>query len=75
MIAIDDEMVELKTRCVPLLFECPVRRSSRDCPFAGIRESDVVARVNWLKAKPAMDLRTLLGHHGKCLERGEKQRE
>lgn len=68
MIGFDDEMVELKGRCVPLLFDCPVRTTSGDCPFAAIRDWDVVARVNWLKARREKELRALLGHYANCME-------
>jgi hypothetical protein len=73
MIGADDEMVDLKTRCVPLLFDCPVRASGKGCPFAEVRDRDVVDRVNWLKAKPAHELRAILKHHSSCMERGQKR--
>jgi len=73
MIGIDDEMMEMKSHCVPMLFDCPVRTISADCPFADIREWDVVDRVNWLKAKPAHELRAILKHHSSCMERGQKR--
>ncbi len=68
MIGVDDEMVELKGRCVPLLFDCPVRTISRDCPFVDIREWEVVARVNWLKVKSEKELRAMLSQHAQCME-------
>ena len=67
MIGKDDEMMELKGRCVPLIFDCPRRVGHKECPFGKIRESDVVSRVNWVKSKSGKELRTLLKHHTDCM--------
>lgn len=68
MIGCDDETMELKTRCVPLILDCPQKITSSPCPFRAIREEqDVVSRVNWLKAKSVDELRALLDHHTKCM--------
>lgn len=72
MIGFDDEMIELKSRCVPLLFACPVRDSAKGCPFMPVRERDVVDRVKWLKTLTARQLRTILKHHSHCIETGRK---
>lgn len=74
MIGIDDEMVELKSRCVPLIFDCPRKTSSAGCPFGAIRQNDVVDRVNWIKAMTMQELRAVLKHHSSCIEKGEQQR-
>lgn len=68
MIGCDDEVMELKTRCVPLILDCPRNITSPPCPFRAIREvQDVISRVNWLKGKSADELRALLAHHTKCM--------
>jgi hypothetical protein len=73
MIGVDDEMVELKSRCVPLIFDCPRKTNSARCPFRAIRQSDVVDRVNWIKAMTMQELRAILKRHSKCIQQGRQQ--
>ena len=72
MIGVDDEMMELKSRCVPLIFDCPRKTNSARCPFGAIRQSDVVDRVNWIKAMTMEELRAVLKHHANCIEKGRE---
>lgn len=71
MIGGDDETVKLKSRCVPLIFDCPRKTCSKGCPFGAIRQiDDVVDRVNWIKAMTLQELRDVLKHHSTCIEEG-----
>ncbi len=69
MIGGDNETMELKNHCVPLIFDCPCNSASPGCPFAEIRTRDVVERVNWVKAKTVQELRAILKQHSDCIER------
>jgi hypothetical protein len=71
MIGIDDETLELKSRCVPLLFDCPRRVGDTQCPFVKIRLRDIVSRVKWIKAMSLKELTEILKHHTNCMERGD----
>jgi hypothetical protein len=70
MIGVDDETLELKSRCVPLLFDCPRRVGEEKCPFGKIRLRDIVSRVKWIKAMSGQELRAILKHHTNCMEKG-----
>jgi hypothetical protein len=70
MIGKDDEMLELKGRCVPLIFDCPRKSVSAGCPFDKIRKDDVVNRVKWVKAMSGPELRAILKHHTDCISKG-----
>ena len=70
MIGSDDVAVELKSRCVPLIFDCPRKANTDGCPFGAIRNIDVVDRVKWVKAKTVQELRAILKHHSDCIEKG-----
>ena len=63
----DDEMVDLKSRCMSLIFDCPRKVSSAGCPFEAIRRCDVVDQVKWVKAKTVRELRSLLEQHELCI--------
>ena len=71
MIGSDNVAVELKSRCGPLIFDCPRNANSGSCPFAAIRKSDVVDRVKWVKAMTVQQLRAILKHHSDCIEKGD----
>lgn len=75
MIGSDDVAVELKSRCVPLIFDCPRKANSESCPFESIRKSDVVERVKWVKAMTVQQLRAILKHHSNCIEKGDEKTE
>jgi hypothetical protein len=70
MIGADNVAVELKSRCVPLIFDCPRKVDIEGCPFGEIRKNDVVDRVKWIKAKTVQELRSILKHHSDCIEKG-----
>jgi hypothetical protein len=70
MIGMDDETLELKSRCVPLLFDCPRRVGGAKCPFGKIRLRDIVSRVKWIKAMSLKELTAILKHHTNCMEKG-----
>ena len=66
----ENELMNLKVRCVNLLLNCPLNRNSRTCPFRAMRqEESVVTRVNWLKSQNLTRIMELLARHEKCLAR------
>jgi len=75
MIGADNIAVELKSRCVPLIFDCPRKANTDGCPFGAIRKSDVVDRVKWVKAMTVQQLRAILKHHSNCIETGDEKTE
>jgi hypothetical protein len=62
----EDKVIGLMSRCVPLLFDCPIQSQTKECPLASVRELDVMAQVKWLKARTAKELKAVLDHHAKC---------
>lgn len=70
MIGADNVAIELKSRCVPLIFDCPRKANSESCPFEAIRNIDVVDRVKWVKAMTVQQLRSILKHHSDCVGKG-----
>ena len=75
MIGADNIAVELKSRCVPLIFDCPRKANTDECPFGEIRKSDVVERVKWVKAMTVQQLRAILKHHSNCIEKGMRKQK
>jgi hypothetical protein len=69
MIGDDNELVDLKRRCVPLVIHCPRRDVGEGCPFHEIRKIEVMERVNWVKGMTEEKLRALLVHHANCMQR------
>ena len=64
----ENELMNLKTRCVNLLLGCPLNRNAPGCPFRKVRhEESVVTRVNWVKSLDAGRLTGLLDRHEKCM--------
>lgn len=64
----DNELMDLKVRCVNLLLDCPLNRNAPGCPFGKVRnEESVVTRVNWLKSLDSERLTGLLDRHEKCM--------
>lgn len=62
----EDELLELRKRCVDILFDCPHDRYLATCPLREVRTLDVVAQVNWLKTRGEDELRRVLACHAEC---------
>jgi hypothetical protein len=62
----DNELIDLRLKCVTLLLSCPGKFNSKACPFRALRKESVVTRVHWLKNQEAPRLRRLLDMHARC---------
>jgi len=73
---VQSAIMEQKLRCVDLLFNCPLNRNAKHCPFATMRKEEaVVTRVNWVKSLAPAKLTQLLDLHESCLSQPEATSE
>lgn len=72
----EEELINLKLRCVDLVLGCPLDRRVPGCPFRKVRQEDSVAtRVNWVKSMDLAKLTKMLASHEFCLSQPAKAQE
>ncbi len=70
----DEELMDLRRRCIPLMFDCSLRSKPKDCPFADVRKRDVVDQVDWLKVQTAETLADMFARHERCFKKNRRKK-